>query len=72
MPAAHQRSTIWPLRQGFTLVELSRQIPIIDSTALVDRRASQCARNAEAGHGECEELTEVVYRSVSAERDIHG
>ena len=38
MPAAHQRSTIWPSRQRLTLVAWSRQISIIDSMALVDRR----------------------------------
>ena len=37
MPAAHQRSAIFPSRQRFTLVEWSRQISIIDSIAFVDR-----------------------------------
>jgi hypothetical protein len=37
MPAAHHLSAICPSRQRLTLVEWSRQISIIDSTALVDR-----------------------------------
>src|SRR5680860_1764490 len=37
MPAAHQRSAICPSRQRLTFLACSRQIPIIDSIALVER-----------------------------------
>jgi hypothetical protein len=37
MPAAHQRNAIWPSRHRFTFEEWSRQMPIIDSIAFVDR-----------------------------------
>lgn len=35
IPAAHQRSVIGPSRHRLTFLKCSRQIPIIDSTALV-------------------------------------
>ncbi len=37
MPAAHQRSAIWPSLQRFTLVAWSLPISIIDSMGLVER-----------------------------------
>ena len=40
MPAAHQRSTISPSRQRFTL-ELWWQMSIIDSIALVERTVAR-------------------------------
>ena len=38
MPAAHQRSAICPSRQRLTLVQWLRQMEIIDSIGLVERR----------------------------------
>ncbi len=38
MPAAHQRSAICPSRQRLTLRLWSRQIEIIDSMGLVERK----------------------------------
>ena len=53
MPAAHQRNAICAARQRLTLWAWSRQIEIIDSIPLVERRgAGQCRRYAETEHGE--------------------
>src|ERR1019366_5296987 len=70
MPAAHQRSTISPPRQRFTLREWSRQISIIDSTALVERRVRARVGFRASGSGSSPHTTMLKWKKVTLPKGL--